>query len=163
MNQDPPADRGKPKGRVRIDDVATELDRMRLENRTPESSTDRESNRETSGADNPIRRGSPFRGNSDEDGVIAPRGSGTLHGSGPIGELEMIQTGVMATAPIASLIVMAFALACYAWFPGGGLLVASLGVGLAAMGLFSVRKAMAAMLLVTHMAVFFGCYFTALM
>ncbi|MEM6365778.1 MAG: hypothetical protein AAF745_15215 [Planctomycetota bacterium] len=70
----------------------------------------------------------------------------------------LAEHGVAMAAPIASSFVLLFSAACYVVFPSGGLLVSSLGSGLATMGCLSPRRRWSALLLAVHVSVFFGCY-----
>lgn len=66
--------------------------------------------------------------------------------------------GVLRAANWASAWVAIFAVACVSMFPGGGVIVATLGCGLASVGLFSSRQVIAAILLLLHASLFFACY-----
>ncbi|TWU02016.1 hypothetical protein [Neorhodopirellula pilleata] len=66
--------------------------------------------------------------------------------------------GVLRSAIWASAWVAIFSLACYQYFPGGGVLVTALGCALAIVGLFSSRPIPASVLLIAHAGLFFACY-----
>lgn len=100
---------------------------------------------------NSIRRGSPFT-RSDSGKVVVAESL--------LLESEVLdpEWGVLRSAIWASAWVAIFSIACYQVFPGGGVVVAALGCGLAIIGLFSSRPIPATVLLVTHAGLFFGCY-----
>lgn len=100
---------------------------------------------------NAIRRGSPFTRSQSSEVVAA---EALL----PESEVLDPEWGVMRSAIWASAWVAIFSIACYQVFPGGGVVVAALGCGLAMIGLFSSRPIPATVLLVTHAVLFFGCY-----
>ena len=104
----------------------------------------------------PIRKGSPFASQN-------PKDSESLESRMPASEIhphELLdpEWGVLRSAIWASAWVAIFSIACWRFFPGGGVVVASLGCGLAIVGLFSSRPIPATALLITHVAFFFGCY-----
>lgn len=120
--------------------------------------------------DEPLRRGSPFRDRS-ESAVDKAAGDGPSSGevdpsSQPGSPFRHVDdepewtpdAGLRTAAVFSSLVVLGFVIACWAVFPGGGVVVASLGCGLAVIGLFSRRRFAAAMLLSGHAAGFFACY-----
>ncbi|MEM6776322.1 MAG: hypothetical protein AAF670_01625 [Planctomycetota bacterium] len=134
--------------RVRVDDIGVNA-----------SNSIDGSGRPTLSADGPaadeeeIRRGSPFA-EPDRQAVTVP----ALRGEVMPSPNQPIDVGVAMAAPLASIIVMLFAAACCVWFPGGGLVVAPLGSLLALIGLFTKRRVVSAVLLTSHIAVFFACY-----
>ncbi|WP_404307243.1 hypothetical protein [Neorhodopirellula lusitana] len=102
-----------------------------------------------------IRKGSPFAAQGQ---TTALAGAGLANSVG--GSLEILdpEWGVLRSASWASLWVAFFSFACWRLFPGGGVVVASLGCGLAVVGLFSSRPVPAIVLLAVHVFLFFGCY-----
>ena len=97
-----------------------------------------------------VRRGCPFARSQSSEGAAEP----VL----PVAEVLDPEWGVLRSAIWASAWVAIFSVACYQLFPGGGVVVAALGCGLAMIGLFSSRPIPATVLLVTHAGLFFGCY-----
>ncbi|EMI55183.1 hypothetical protein [Rhodopirellula sallentina] len=103
---------------------------------------------EATDRDAAVRRGSPFAAKPDQaSGVMVL----------PVEILDP-EWGVLRAANWASAWVAIFAIACVSMFPGGGVIVAALGCGLASVGLFSSRQVIAAILLLLHASLFFACY-----
>lgn len=67
-----------------------------------------------------------------------------------------------AAAATAALILLGFALGCWAYFPAGGLAVTGLGAVVALLGLSSGRGRLAAAALALHGVLFFTCYLRVL-
>lgn len=67
-----------------------------------------------------------------------------------------------AAAATAALILLGFALGCWAYFPAGGLAVTGLGAVVALLGLSSGRGRLAAAALALHGLLFFACYLRVL-
>ncbi len=107
--------------------------------------------------DAPVRRGSPFADLPKDDA----KGSGAARDDLGLPGVELAfdpEWGVLRAANWASAWVALCGLACLSMFPGGGVIVAALGCGLATVGLFSSRALIAAGLLVLHAWLFFACY-----
>lgn len=107
--------------------------------------------------DAPVRRGSPFANSPEGDARSSAPASGnlTLPAIEPVFDPEW---GVLRAANWASAWVAICGLACLSMFPGGGVIVATLGCALATVGLFSSRALIAAGLLGLHAWIFFACY-----
>ncbi|MCC9640738.1 hypothetical protein LOC71_00510 [Rhodopirellula sp. JC740] len=98
-----------------------------------------------------VRHGSPFapgsvRPMAPEVAVIVPA------------EVWVPESGVLVSAVLASAVILLFSLACWRLFPGGGILVTSLGGTLAIMGMFSKRTLSATVCLLAHAGLFAACY-----
>ncbi|MBB3205153.1 hypothetical protein FHS27_000920 [Rhodopirellula rubra] len=108
----------------------------------------------------PVRRGSPFAKSTSSASATSEAASGAGSGGDWVVTHEMLdpEWGVLRAANWASAWVAIFAAACVTMFPGGGVVVAALGCGLASVGLFSSRQFSAAVLLVLHASLFFACY-----
>lgn len=108
-----------------------------------------------------IRRGSPFR-----DASVPPsRPTDSVSADGAIDRRLLSDAasldpdwGVLRAAIWASAWSLMFVIACWAVFPGGGVLVAALGCALAVVGMFSSRPIPAIALLAIHAGMFFACY-----
>lgn len=99
------------------------------------------------------RVGSPF---ASEPVVPAPWGpQGESPGGGVWGQTA-------AAAASAALVLLGFALGCWAYFPAGGLAVTALGAVVALLGLSSGRGRLAAAALALHGLLFFSCYLQVL-
>jgi len=100
-----------------------------------------------------VRHGSPFA-----QGVSSPIASADTPSIAATIDAFDPEWGVLRAAIWASTWVAMFAIACYQYFPGGGVLVTALGCGLAIIGLFSSRPIPASVLLIAHAGLFFACY-----
>jgi hypothetical protein len=121
-----------------------------------------------------VRRGSPFAASNStfaktdstaatSESLVAEtaaRWEPANHSSDYYAVSEILdpEWGALRAAIWASAWVAIFSVACFQLFPGGGVIVASLGCGLAIVGLFSSQPIPAAVLLATHAGLFFGCY-----
>lgn len=109
-------------------------------------------------SDAPIRRGSPFA-RSPHAGEPLSRSANAAALTAREAELAFDpEWGVLRAANWAAAWVAIWGLACLQMFPGGGVVVATLGCALATVGLFSSRVALAAGLLTLHAWLFFACY-----
>jgi hypothetical protein len=111
------------------------------------------------------RKGSPFA-----PGTAKPMGQAAI-GRASLGrrltlDQESIGEGVWretaASAAFASLMLIAFALGGWFYFPGGGVAIATLGLAMSLFGLSSRHTKLAGVGLVAHCVALVACYFKAM-
>ncbi len=100
-----------------------------------------------------IRMGSPFAEGT-AVALVIPRRHESLG--------EGVWRETAAAASLAAVLLLAFLLACWFWFPGGGISIASLGIAMSLMGLISRHSTRSLITLLLHGGGLLACWLALL-